>query len=198
MEIRKWITILIGVAILTGCILIEYEASPLDPRLPIFSSKGSNAAGAYVDGYSWIVKWVKYEGVDFKVCTDEDEMGTWIILADGYQVLENHSRVVDVGFFLGDMKLGNLYDLTTLQGAEIQLDGITNYGTVIFHNDQIDTLRYGVGKLFIHKVEINDNNDAAIFSGTFGFDINFEGLNHTVYSGRFDYWVDNTNFWCRF
>ena len=69
---------------------------------------------------------------------------------------------------------------------------------LIIEDATIDTLRHGMGKLYIRDVFSKDGSDTYIISGTFGFDITPQGQNHTIYSGRFDFRINNSNFGNRF
>ncbi|NEN22744.1 hypothetical protein G3O08_04390 [Cryomorpha ignava] len=191
----RWIFVLIGLSTLMACRDIPYEASPLDPRLPAFSADGTNTAGAYIDGYSWLASrsTVSYEP-HFTICTNPDSVGTRILVSNGFQIIEDDLQKRDVGFFLGDLSIRYKNQLLELRDTVINLDGVSNYGMLILDSESPDTLRYGVGKLYIRDVISKPGLESLIVSGTFGFDIKSNGLNHTVYSGRFDYRIKDSNF----
>ena len=195
MEIIRWILVFIGMSTLVACREIPYEASPLDPRLPNLSSTGTNTAGAYVDGYSWLVQNpTLINSHQFMICTNGDLPGTRILMSKGIQIVESNPKQRDVGFFLGDLAVKSKNHFMALKDSVINLDGISNYGILILENATSDTLRHGVGKLYIRDVITKEGLESFIVSGTFGFDIKNEGLNHTVYSGRFDFRIRDSNF----
>lgn len=180
---------------MVACEEVPYEASPFDPRLPAFSADGTNTAGAYIDGYAWLATRSTLSSErHFMICTNPDSIGTRILISNGFQIIEDDLEKRDVGFFLGDLSIRNSNHLLELRDTVIYLDGISNYGMLVLDNANSDTLRYGVGKIFIHDVISNPKLESLIVSGTFGFDINSNGLNHTVYSGRFDYRIKDSNF----
>lgn len=195
MEVIKFISIIIGLSTLFACKEIPYEASPVDPRLPVLSATGTNTAGAYIDGYSWLAsnEALSYERY-FMICTNPDSVGTRILISNGFQIIEEDLEKSDVGFLLGDLSIRNRNQLLELKDTLINLDGITNYGLLILDYEPSDTLKYGVGKLYIREVISKPELESLIISGTFGFDIKSNGLNHTVYSGRFDYRIKDSNF----
>lgn len=195
MEIIRWIFIFILLSTLSACNEDYYKASPIDPRLPALSAEGINSSGAYIDGYAWRVNRAFLTNDNpFTICTNPDLEGTRILMANGFQVIEDDLVKRDVGFYLGDLSIRSKNQLLELKDTVIELDGILNYGILVTEQLASDTLRYGVGKLHIRDVVDVPNTESVIFSGTFGFDFKYDGLNHTVYSGRFDYRVRNSNF----
>ena len=191
----RWTFAFILLSSLSACNEDYYQASPVDPRLPAVSAEGTNTAGAYIDGYAWRVNrsFLSYDNY-LSICTNQDIEGTRILMANGFQLVESSLVKSDVGFYLGDLSIHSNNQLLELKDTVIDLDGVSNYGILVTEKLTSDTLRYGVGKLYVRDVIYEPNREMVIFSGTFGFDFKSDGLNHTVYSGRFDYRVQSSNF----
>ncbi|HKL03618.1 MAG TPA: hypothetical protein VJ911_08080 [Cryomorphaceae bacterium] len=165
-----------------------YDADPVDPRLPVYSEKGENRAGAYINGYAW-----NSGGgyTDFQMYYRSDQNATEITfpiasLNSGTNDVDPTARI---SFFLNRNLRQEFMQNTQFQPLEIILDGIENYAELeITSSSEILNCSGGEGKFFIRHV--SQNASYWIISGTFGFDINTECGVHTVYQGRFDFRVD--------
>ncbi len=192
---KKIFVFYLGLISLTACRKDDYNASPVDPRLPELSDIGENTAGAYIDGYPWLADLpFLAEEPDLKIYSWSEGNSALLLLTNGYQVIENSLVQNDVGFYLADISMRNRYYLLSLKDTVITLDGIDNYGILIMNGSATsDTIKFGIGKLYIREARPNFAENV-VFSGTFGFDFKTQGIHHTVYSGRFDYLVKSRNY----
>ena len=192
---KKILGFYLALICLTACEKDDYKASPVDPRLPELSESGENTAGAYIDGYAWLADLpFLAEEPDLKIYSQSDSPGALLLLTNGFQIIENRLTQKDIGFYLSNITMRNRFYLLSLKDTVITLDGIDNYGMLIVNSAATsDTIKFGNGKLYIREVRPNFADDV-VFSGTFGFDFKTNGLNHTVYSGRFDYLVKSRNY----
>ena len=179
---------------------------PADPRLPQYSEEGANTAGAIVDGSAWKSRKVFNYSLNGYYNTSGDirinyfnpdstfGTGTLLIFEQGVLDRDGAEITLSVGFFL-NQTLRSPDDLAELEGREISLDGDLNYGQVFINSQypRVDSLNRGEGRLFIREVGINDSNDIYI-AGTFGFELPPESEIRQVFSGRFDYEVQDDNF----
>ncbi len=201
---KKLFSILILSVLLAGCTEDDHVFiyDPVDPRLPQYSEEGANTAGAYVDGAVWVAaKYYLYhtsnDGVsereELLFATNSEGTGTLMSISEGTISVGGDLDSRSVGFYLADYVLSDLEDLFSLNGKEIILDGENSFGQVSVNDLNSLIERQGKGKLFVRHVEWKDD-DEVIISGTFGFDFDDDLNPTTVYSGRFDFEVDETDF----
>jgi hypothetical protein len=179
---------------------------PFDPRLPQYSEEGANTAAAVVDGGIWKSRKAFNYGLygyydtsgdirfNYYHPDSTDGIGTLIIFEKGVFQRDGVEQKLSIGFFI-DKTIQSPDDLNQLEGLEIQLDGLANFGQAFLNSDypQVDSLHKGIGKLIIRDIGINETDNIYI-SGTFGFKMPEESTIREVYSGRFDYEVGDENF----
>lgn len=162
-----------------------YDADPVDPRLPVYSEKGENRAGAYINGYAW-----NSGGgfTDFQMYYRSDQDATEIGFPSAYLISETNDVQprASVNFVLnGNLRSEIRQGLLSLP-REITLDGAESYAELrIEYPDGNIACSNGAGKIFIRH--LSQVSGSWIISGTFGFDINSECGVHTAYQGRFDF-----------
>lgn len=198
---------LIFVLLLTSC-YVDDESSfikePFDPRMPQYSEEGANTAGAYIDGQPWVSRKriissifspSPYTKGTMSFYGLEDSSGTFVAFEGGDLMLDQSTVSGSVGIVLGELYLSHPDDLDQLDNKRVELDGTINYGQMILQNDfsQLVEENAGTGVLHIRNVVKTAEGDWNI-SGTFGFSINGENQEATVYSGRFDYEVSDEQF----
>lgn len=160
---------------------------PVDPRLPIYSEKGYDAAGAFIDGHIWksvfVSGWMIYR--DNPQIISYDNSDSLIISLEGSSTRFNY-----IVFNLSQVKVTQFDDLLKLDNRLIRLDGSENYATCYKYRDYgstEDEEGKGIGQIYFRHVAVMDSVHI-IVSGTFGFSfIDSEGKTIKVTSGRFDY-----------
>lgn len=204
---RKYICLSNGIIALFFLTLVSCESvfipDPIDPRLPKYTERGVNTAGAFVNQYVW--KSVAEYGYDLgyffgspnkdfpfmKVFNIKDSIVLQFDgqIMKGQKVLTNSS----ITFHLRDLNIHSFSDLITLKNRKIQLDGVRNFGAFT-RSDFYDPNYYppcsataGIGQIYFRNVIMNDSLNRAIISGTFGFTITNSNCGTTEVSyGRFD------------
>jgi hypothetical protein len=186
--------------VFSSCI-VDDESSfikdTFDPRVPQYSQEGANTAGAYINNQPWVARKRIVSSIfspsPYTLGTmtfyhSKDTTGTFIAFEGGDQLIDQSNISCSIGFFLSEFNLTEPDDLQVLENKRIELDGIVNYGQMTFRNDfsAIVQDNPGIGTLHIRRVAKIRDSEWEI-SGTFGFSINSEGQEATVFSGRFDY-----------
>lgn len=194
--------------LLCGCYAEDentFIVDPYDPRVPQYSEEGANTAGAYIDGEPWrCKKRTIYSGFSSSPYTtgtmrfyiSPDSSGTFIAFQGG-DILRGPNlsgQNCSIGFFLDQRFINEKSDLQMLAGQRIDLDGVENFGQLVYDNgfNEIGGEQTGSGLLHIRRVA-NIGSHFEI-SGTFGFAISNEETEITVFSGRFDYEVNEEQF----
>lgn len=202
---RTTIYLLAFVLIFSSCYRDEHTfiSEPFDPRMPQYSEEGANVAGAYVNERVWISKRGIVSGWnsssvdtigDITFYFSPDSVGSLIAFEQGDVIVDEDRNSCCIGIFLGNLRLNKKNDLYDLEGAHFELDGTENFGLIVYSSyfRQINIQNTGTGSLYIRRVKRSGNNMS--ISGTFGFSIQTEQGTNDVFSGRFDYQVDNTKF----
>jgi hypothetical protein len=168
---------------------------PIDPRLPKYTEKGNNVAGAFVNDKVWesIVSYsfllpefdkpriIGYEANDSMVIRFEGDV---------------LSLPTTIEFHLTGLNIHKFDDLILLKDKKIQLDGLKNAAFISDKYDSDYPATRGTGQIYFRHVTVDDVTGKAILSGTFGFSIKntLSGITEVTY-GRFDYKFDKyTNF----
>ena len=176
------------VLITTGCDPVVVP-DPIDPRLPKYTEKGYNVAGAFVNQKVWesvlTYGFVRNNGEPYVLAFNSQD--SIIICFDG----QLETQDVAVKFHLKGLHIQKFSDLINLNDTKIQLDGTRNAGTLGKYTSPWDSVgmeSHGAGQLYIKKVVLDDSLKSVIFSGTFGFNLNnpITGISEVSY-GRFDY-----------
>lgn len=178
---------------ITGC-NGEFVPDPIDPRLPVYSEKGHNAAGALVNGKTWrAVKGSSFLHVSNELTIWKDlNDSTLHLYIDGYYKDTAFIMGTDIEFVL-DTKSKNISHLRNLIDKKFSLDGNLNYGTLDDYNLSESHCKSIFGQLYIKSVrkQSNENNSYNI-TGTFGFTIDNDSCGRVeVKYGRFDYIVSS-------
>jgi len=204
---NRAIPFIILVLVLNSCYINDESSfikDTFDPRVPQYSEEGANTAGAYIDDQPWtarkrIVSSIfspsPYTLGAMSFYSPTDSNGTFIAFEGGDLSIDQSSVSCSVGFFLSEFNLTEPDDLQVLANKRIELNGIANYGQMIFRNDfsAIVPENAGIGTLHIRRVAKIQDGEWEI-SGTFGFSINSENQEANVFSGRFDYEVSLEQF----
>jgi hypothetical protein len=168
---------------------------PIDARLPKYTELGNNVAGALINDKVWesIAK------VDFSDAYYPISNVPFILVQGSDSLLigfsgNTNGKNAKIQFYLTGLNISKFQDLLTLGGHKIQLDGISNAGYYFEKYPPMDYSNKGVGQIYFRNIE-NDQS-ALIFSGTFGFTINHSsGKTTNVSYGRFDFRIGKSNFY---
>jgi hypothetical protein len=199
----KLSTILISLFLLlgmAGCLDRTFIADPLDPRMPAYTEKGANTAGALIDNRIWIASSLEGPGSN-EIFGDEKMFFFFSGASDSLFVafqsgkLRMNNSTISVGFYIPGPVIRDTEDLYDLEGRTISLDGQTHYGQLFYGgyrtiNGPVGDHR-GTGALHFRNIAQSEDSARVNVSGTFGFDIMIDSVLHTVHSGRFDYAVGN-------
>lgn len=177
--------ILILLLLLISCDGI-FIPDPIDPRLPMYTETGNNAAGAIINDQIW--KGVVEKSLFFVSGAPQvnlyDEGDSLVIQFSG--IRNNQAEIIK--FHIEGIQINALLNLTTLDNTKIILNGIDNFGAI----ENLNTLcnsSGGIGQLYLRRITVTEEN-SIIISGTFGFTINGSSCgNIDVSYGRFDYVV---------
>lgn len=197
------IIVVLTVVLLASCDSI-FVPDPIDPRLPKYTEKGNNVAGAYIDGMIWESE-EEVVSIPFLhlYTVDKPYLDVWkekdsIRMQFNGSLAEEEARVE---FYLTGLGISEFNDLPKLEGQKIQLDGVVNAG--YFYKKGANagvqkgaTVVKGVGQLYFRNVSPivtmtdsdREETRTVIISGTFGFTVKGpDGKEIKVASGRFDY-----------
>ncbi len=168
-----------------------FVPDPIDPRIPKYTEKGNNVAGAYVNDCIWKSEktWVITGFTDAPSFTVWPASNSVVICFTGS--VEN--SLASIEFHLKDLDIFDFEDLPKLNGQKITIDG---YRNVAYYNkgSYNSESNEGSGQLYMKNVQMNDSLTAVIFSGTFGFTVADTLGNSTKISyGRFDYLLGKDN-----
>ncbi|WP_321317753.1 hypothetical protein [Labilibaculum sp.] len=181
--------------ILTSC-TSEFVPDPIDPRLPKYTEKGNNAAGAYIGDEIWksevYISFPSYGNSNRPYIKAWQEQDSLMIVFSG----STKGTQAFVEFHLKGLNISKFDDLIDLNGQKISLDEnqnagyyIENYAPIIYDNK-------GIGQIYFRNVRFNNDKSAIIISGTFGFSLSeYDQWPLKVSSGRFDYKIFKTDFY---
>ena len=159
---------------------------PIDPRLPKYTEKGNDVAGALVNDKVWksIVEYGFLTSSDKPHIIASQSNDSLVIRFEG-DVL---GSVTTMEFHLTGLHIKAFADLILLKDKKVQLDGTRNAGFMRDNSDISYSTKGGAGQIYFRHVEVNNVSGVAILSGTFGFSFvdNFSAINEVAY-GRFDY-----------
>jgi hypothetical protein len=167
---------------------------PIDPRLPKYTEKGYNTAGAIINGELWKSK----AELGFSGSFDEPSVlffpnrDSLIINFLGEMDSSNYSRVA-FSFLLRNTQVNEWSDLIKLNGKKFTIDGVVNKAWVISNGSYYlpNCATSAFGQLYLRYVALdtsNANQTDLIMSGTFSLTQNDNVCGqYQVTYGRFDY-----------
>jgi len=169
----------------------RYLSDPLDPRLPIYSNDGNNTAGCYINGAPWRTLCLNFgEDCIGKELYFSDSLNQTVVeFPAGRRYSNALTLPMDIGFrFENDVVSFILTSIPELP-LEIKLDGAQNFAQLgIWDGSQWQYTDGGKGIFIIRS--LSGFGESFIVSGTFGFDIETENGEFSVYEGRFDFEFD--------
>ena len=188
---------LIALLLLCGFLTFSCDFSErdvIDPRLPRYSEQGFNTAGCIINEKVWFgpcyygifESWTSCDGLLVTVDTIQDftefkfRGGHY---AQGFEELES----VDIVIKLESMKISNFYELQSLIGSKLKIDGEHVIADLQSNGESLilcDTgLQNQIGNIFFRS----DGANHKAFAGTFGFSDRSACGSNDVFYGRFDY-----------
>ncbi len=185
-------TIVIFSLLLVSCEGI-FIPDPIDPRLPKYTEKGNNVAGALINNNIWksIVKSSFMNVINQPIIKIYHKKDSVTIKFIG----NTNEKKSYIEFHLTELKISKFEDLLKLKGQKIQLDGIKNTAYYLENNSQYTYNNKNTGQIYFKNVRIDDKtNNFLVISGTFGFSFNnTKGEKIKITFGRFDYRLENKN-----
>lgn len=178
--------------LLIGCEK-EIIIDPIDPRLPIYSEKAHNVAGALINDQKWTNRLGEtYSSPEFdrpEIIIDTIQS---IMSFNMYGVISDFNfRAIDtihISFEIQDVKVKSFEMLPDLEGQIFHLSD-NAHRAWLFDQDSSYQTDNTIGQLFFKRVDLLDAS-TCVLSGTFGFDfIDSNGIKNTVYKGRFDFYI---------
>ncbi len=192
--------------ILTACDREKFKPDRNDKRLPKYTEKGNQVAGALINDVAWKTYYSTFGR--FK-----DELGITnypkgdsihINLAGDISEGPNKSRSINFSVVIRNFQVKDIYAVKDLHGVIFFLDGKNNYAIMddfyhiflpnnLFNKSEI---RFGKGEFYIKRVQTRENvthnngNQSYhpyIISGTFNFEFDNSGTKISVEKGRFDF-----------
>lgn len=173
-----------------------------DSRLPRYSEKGYDIAGALINGDAWRSQRRPFTEI---MLFDISRVDTVIFEMYGEMIDGNRKGdYVSVYIYQTTKEINSYIDLKQLEDKEIILDGVKNYAELKYHPRSEDPFAYksGKGKLIFKSIRdvknityINSeelfHSHPVYFSGIFelSFENQHENLNGLT-KGRFDFKVD--------
>lgn len=185
--------LVLAIAFITAACDGIFVPDPIDPRLPKYTESGNNVAGAFVGNKVWEsqVTWGFYDYSDtpeFYVWPDKDSV---VIRFSG----NTGDRSAYIEFHLKGWEIADFNDISKLSGAKIELDGEENSANYIEGSYNPEAYKYkGIGQFYPKNIQVNESEETAILSGTFGFAVTDSvGNNTKITYGRFDYRLSKEN-----
>jgi hypothetical protein len=182
-----------------------FIVDPFDPRVPQYSEEGANTGGAYINQEPWRIR----KRTVYSIFSDSpstigilsiyiapDSSGSFIALQGG-DILSGPNQSgqsCSVGFFLKDRLLRDHSDLRLLEGQRINLDGLENFGQIVYDNKFVEIGGTQTGSGLLHIRRVANMGTHFEVSGTFGFAVSEGDQEITVFSGRFDYEVKDEHY----
>jgi hypothetical protein len=176
---------LLVIGILFGCQGSVLVPDPVDPRLPMYTERGNNVAGAFINGDVWISQ------VENHIDGGRSYEPEFVIYKDAdsatlvFSGLLSNQVYTEIKFDLKNFNENSVTDLTVLSQTLFALDGVAGSGEVdplIY--DSSDSCRF-YGQIIFKSVRKVDDR-FVIISGTFGL-FTGNGCTSAVTYGRFDF-----------
>jgi hypothetical protein len=178
-----------------------YDLDPFDPRLPQYSNRGADVAGAYFNGGIWtqfctLSPWNDDCNAIY-VFYDSIQNASLITIPGKltYDVSGNNVNTnIDIGFVFPDRNIDGMESLDELP-EQVTLNGEIAYPTLIYSfNDGPVQCQNGFvseGNLHIHRLygipADQPRGPKEIMAGTFGFRLESECWSFLVEQGRYDF-----------
>ncbi|MBS1681346.1 MAG: hypothetical protein JST48_06520 [Bacteroidetes bacterium] len=167
---------------------------PIDPRLPKYTEKGYNTAGALINGKLWksTVEYFLIGGaIDVPQVLFFPNQDSLVVNFYGKMDSLSNSTVT-VSFLLKNTQVNGWEDMIQLKGEKFTIDGTANKAWVIpgYSFYTVPCPSSATGQLYIKyfKVDSTAGNHGIIMSGTFSLTQNDATCgSYQVTYGRFDY-----------
>jgi hypothetical protein len=176
---------------LVVCIACEQTIvlpDPVDPRLPMYTEKGYNRGGAFINDVIWISDrsrtiFLNDSSPLLLIYPDLDSASLTF-----YGYLPGAGYGASIQFYLNDFEVNDASEITKLEGRTFMIDGVTNKGMVDVYAGK-SRLCSVTGQLLI-KYAQPTSGGKIILSGTFGMktDDGCADPREVTY-GRFDFYV---------
>lgn len=195
--------ILFCISLLTGCDKEVFEPEETDPRLPRYTEKGNNIAGALVNGVAWKSEYQmrNFYGTrgPLSIQVFKEKGDSLVLFFNGifnekiYQGQTANIIFVFDNATQAGLLTGNSIDFTQWQGKRIPLDGTTYFAYIDNYSDSLNCSPKGKGEIYFQRIqrkEYKNGNTTEvhfILSGTFEFTIENDCVRSRVTQGRFDF-----------
>lgn len=167
-----------------------YIPDPIDPRLPKYTEKGNDVAGAFINDTLWRSE---FYGSFFGLGSGSDvprifyspTFDSMVIRFEGETEATYQYR--SISFSLQGYGIKSKSEMIKLDEKKITLDGIENAAWLEPLRDNNCTSR-GIGQLYLRSVKYDPSDDFVTISGTFGFNYDDPACGKiAVTYGRFDF-----------
>ena len=181
----------------------NFIAEPVDPRLPAYTEEGENIGGAYINDQPWIVENIPatfysntISGMRLQYALDPEASSEKTRITFRHGIILNENRYTEIKFYFKNYRLSNRTELKAVEGTKINLDNQSAWAELILGEQQDqDTLLSTNGAFYIRNVEYVPDREHTIVSGTFGFEVESGDSLISISSGRYDFDIDNLEFY---
>jgi hypothetical protein len=184
-----------GVLLLTACVEI-FVPDPVALRIPRYSEKGYQVAGAFVNEVAWKTEFdcMLFGGCSFPLQISTNPAAEQVLLEFDGDIQEGiqKGKKLLLRFRLIGPNITRLSELTRLEGQKFSIETGELQAEAGDYDTSISCQR---GQLLIRRVsaeksEVN-GNFGYIIAGTFGLECEQDGERLNIYQGRYDFAVSN-------
>jgi len=185
----------LGILFLTACVEI-FVPDPVELRIPRYSEKGYQVAGAYVNELAWKTEVFCsiFGGCSIPLRISTNTNSEQLLLNFDGQIqegLQRGKRLILL-FRLNDLNITRLSELTSLQGQLFSIEAGELQAEAGDYDTSIGCQR---GQLLVRRVFIDkseaDGSLGYIIAGTFGLECEQDGERLNIYQGRYDFAVNS-------
>lgn len=195
--------LLLILLLLSGCGEV-YIPDPVELRIPKYTEDGNQVAGAIINGESWKTAYDCgfLAGCYFPLQISSFPNADSLVLVFHGSLQEglNRGKSLDIKFVLKNQTIEDFWDLLQLKDSLFVVDSnsvLVGIGDLnpSFDDSTVQTI-CNKGQILFRKAEhiAGDENSAPsiILAGTFGLECDQNGELTTVYKGRFDFSLENS------
>ncbi len=189
--------------LLTACDKEVFEPDTGDGRLPKYTEKGNNIAGALVNDVAWKSEYQRWglQGTTgpLSIRSYKEQNDSLVLFMNGiFNEKIYQGKVANIIFIFDNAAQAGLptsdnTDYTQWQGKRVSLDGNANFAYIEAYNDSLNCSSKGKGEIYFQRVQRKENKNGDrttvyyILSGTFEFTIENDCIKSRVTKGRFDF-----------
>jgi len=187
----------------SGCREEKFVPDPNDPRLPKYTERGNEVAGALISDMAWKTNFKTFfdapPGYAFYIYNYPNKDSLIVMILGTINDGKNKGMPIDI--FIGIKGAGvKVYrELKNLKNKIFTIDGKTNYSTLedraMILGGKTESVKNGIGTFYFVNVQQPKNDDRYIISGTFDFHFQTLSGQVDVQKGRFDFTVSGYQYY---